>query len=115
MDASGKYLAHIGSDGSTAEQRIKAAGYKAGWYDNGSGSLSYPRQENVAYGQDTAEEVVEGWMNSPGHRAAILAKDAKEIGVGLEIDNVQEMPTGFKHLAIPYRLEASLIFNFQNH
>ena len=87
MDASGKYLAHIGSDGSTAEQRIKAAGYKAGWYDNGSGSLSYPRQENVAYGQDTAEEVVEGWMNSPGHRAAILAKDAKEIGVGLEIDN----------------------------
>ena len=88
MDASGKYLAHIGSDGSTAEQRIKAAGYKAGWYDNGSGSLSYPRQENVAYGQDTAEEVVEGWMNSPGHRAAILAKDAKEIGVGLEIDNV---------------------------
>ena len=27
-------------------------------------------------------------MNSPGHKAAILANDAKEIGVGLEIDNV---------------------------
>ena len=55
MDASGAYLAHIGSNGSTAEQRIKATGYKAGWHDDRSGKLSYPRQENVAYGQDTAK------------------------------------------------------------
>ncbi|MBK5213193.1 MAG: CAP domain-containing protein [Flavobacteriaceae bacterium] len=27
--------------------------------------------ENVAYGYDTAEKVVEAWLNSPGHRAII--------------------------------------------
>ena len=30
MDVSGKYLAHIGSNGSTAEERIKATDDKAG-------------------------------------------------------------------------------------
>ena len=87
MDASGAYLAHIGSNGSTAEQRIKATGYKAGWHDDGSGKLSYPRQENVAYGQDTAKEVVKGWMNSPGHKAAIIDPTTQDIGIGFEIDD----------------------------
>lgn len=38
--------------------------------------------ENIAYGQRTPEEVVEGWMNSPGHRANILNKKYTKIGVG---------------------------------
>ena len=28
--------------------------------------------ENIAYGQRTPAEVMNGWMNSPGHRANIL-------------------------------------------
>ncbi|MBK5242760.1 CAP domain-containing protein [Clostridium sp.] len=39
--------------------------------------------ENIAYGQRTATEVMNGWMNSPGHRANILSKNFTEIGVGL--------------------------------
>lgn len=38
--------------------------------------------ENIAAGQRTPEEVVEGWMNSDGHRANILHEDFTHIGVG---------------------------------
>lgn len=38
--------------------------------------------ENIAYGQRTAKEVVNAWMNSPGHRANILSRSYTETGVG---------------------------------
>lgn len=38
--------------------------------------------ENIAYGQRTAKEVVEGWMNSSGHRANILSNSYTQTGVG---------------------------------
>lgn len=38
--------------------------------------------ENIAAGNATPEEVVDQWMHSPGHRANILNKAFKELGVG---------------------------------
>ena len=38
--------------------------------------------ENIAKGQRTPQEVVNAWMNSPGHRANILSADFTHIGVG---------------------------------
>ncbi len=38
--------------------------------------------ENIAWGQKTPEQVMEGWMNSTGHRANILNASYTEIGVG---------------------------------
>ena len=38
--------------------------------------------ENIAYGQKTPAEVMNAWMNSPGHKANILSKDFTHIGVG---------------------------------
>ncbi|MET7476081.1 CAP domain-containing protein [Streptomyces sp. NPDC005648] len=38
--------------------------------------------ENIACGQRSPAEVVDGWMNSPGHRANILKPDFTHIGVG---------------------------------
>ena len=38
--------------------------------------------ENIAAGQLAPEKVVDGWMNSPGHRANILRADFVEIGIG---------------------------------
>ncbi|GGB50437.1 hypothetical protein F3157_19690 [Virgibacillus dakarensis] len=38
--------------------------------------------ENIARGQRTPEEVVNGWMNSEGHRANILNPKFTHIGVG---------------------------------
>ncbi|MFB4169960.1 SafA/ExsA family spore coat assembly protein [Virgibacillus sp. JSM 102003] len=38
--------------------------------------------ENIARGQASAEEVVNAWMNSPGHRKNILNENYTHIGVG---------------------------------
>lgn len=38
--------------------------------------------ENIAAGQDTPEAVVTAWMNSSGHKANILNKNYKHLGVG---------------------------------
>ncbi|MCM3739504.1 CAP domain-containing protein [Oceanobacillus luteolus] len=38
--------------------------------------------ENIAKGQRTPEEVVNAWMNSPGHRANIMNGEFTHIGVG---------------------------------
>lgn len=38
--------------------------------------------ENIAKGQKTAQSVMNGWMNSSGHRANILKSDYTKIGVG---------------------------------
>jgi uncharacterized protein YkwD len=39
--------------------------------------------ENIAYGYTSPEAVVEGWMNSPGHRANILNPNLTQLGVGV--------------------------------
>lgn len=38
--------------------------------------------ENIAAGQSSPQEVVEDWMNSPGHRANILDESYTALGVG---------------------------------
>lgn len=43
--------------------------------------------ENIAMGQRTPAEVVNAWMNSPGHRANILNPSYTQIGVGLAKDS----------------------------
>ncbi|BEL03555.1 hypothetical protein Q0Z83_017460 [Actinoplanes sichuanensis] len=65
------FFSHTGSDGSTFVTRANRAGYTA------------PSGENIAYGYRTPQEVVTGWMNSPGHRANILNCQSIAIGVGL--------------------------------
>lgn len=42
--------------------------------------------ENIAMGQKTPKEVVQAWMNSPGHRSNILNKNFTEVGVGVSKD-----------------------------
>ena len=42
----------------------------------------YTAGENISAGRATAAAVVEGWMNSPGHRANILNSEFKYLGVG---------------------------------
>ncbi len=40
--------------------------------------------ENIAYGYSGAQDVMQAWMNSPGHRANILNVNYTEIGVSIE-------------------------------
>lgn len=42
--------------------------------------------ENIAKGQTTAEQVMNAWMNSSGHRANILNSNFTHIGVGYVAD-----------------------------
>ena len=39
--------------------------------------------ENIAWGYRSPQAVVDGWMNSPGHRANILNEDFHRMGVGV--------------------------------
>jgi uncharacterized protein YkwD len=63
-------FSHTGSDGRSAGQRITAAGYA--WRTWG---------ENIAAGQRTVNQVVAGWMNSPGHCANLMNPNFRDIGV----------------------------------
>jgi len=47
---------------------------------------STARGENIAYGYGTPAQVVEGWMQSSGHRANILG-DYEALGVGVYVKN----------------------------
>jgi uncharacterized protein YkwD len=42
----------------------------------------YTVGENVGAGYPTPEEVVAGWMDSPGHRANILSESFTQVGAG---------------------------------
>ncbi|MEV6836663.1 CAP domain-containing protein [Streptomyces sp. NPDC051133] len=62
---------HTSPDGSRPWDRAAAAG-------------SHRRTigENIACGQRSPAEVVDGWMRSPGHRANILKREFSHIGIG---------------------------------
>ncbi len=80
------FFSHIGSDGSTPWDRAVRAGYNPSYIAEnlymGSGSYNTP------------QAVVTGWMNSPGHRANILAPEPVHIGVGYIFDPA----TGFGYV-----------------
>lgn len=66
-----QYFAHNSPIYGTPFQMIKAFG------------ISYRTAgENIAYGYTTPQAVVNGWMNSSGHRANILNASYTQIGVG---------------------------------
>ncbi len=68
--ATNNFFSHTGSDGSTPWQRIRRTGYS---YSTAA--------ENIAAGYRTAEQVVQGWYNSDGHRRNMLNCNLREIGV----------------------------------
>ena len=47
--------------------------------------------ENIAMGQRSAEEVMNGWMNSEGHRANILNSSFTKLGVGCYQDSAGKL------------------------
>jgi uncharacterized protein YkwD len=65
------YFSHTGRDGSNFSERAKRQGYNIGYGG-----------ENIASGYSTPEKVVQGWMDSPGHKANILGENYVDIGVG---------------------------------
>lgn len=69
------YFSHTSPTYGSAFDMLKSAGY------------SYRTAgENIAKGQKTASAVMNGWMNSSGHRANILSSSYTKIGVGYAVD-----------------------------
>ncbi|GAA4375377.1 CAP domain-containing protein [Actinomadura verrucosospora] len=68
-----RFYSHTSPEGTQPWDRARAAG-----------STHLGIGENIACGQRSPAEVVQGWMDSPGHRANILKPDFTHIGVGFQ-------------------------------
>lgn len=67
--AARRYFSHRAKDGSQPADRAARAGYA--WRQVG---------ENIAFGQNTPDEAVAGWLDSPGHCANIMNPGFTEMG-----------------------------------
>jgi uncharacterized protein YkwD len=66
-----RYFDHVTPEGAAPGDRMHAAGWQSGYTG-----------ENIYGGPATAEEVVDGWMRSPGHCKNIMSPHYRYIGVG---------------------------------
>ena len=73
-----RWFKHQQKNGSVVGDRALRAGYR--WRTIG---------ENIASGQRTAQEAVEGWLDSPGHCANIMNAAFVEMGVGYAVNPVR--------------------------
>lgn len=69
------YFSHTSRDGRSMSDRAIAAGY--GY----KGFKSYAVGENIAQGQMSIAEVMDGWLKSEGHCRNLMNPSFKEIGV----------------------------------
>jgi uncharacterized protein YkwD len=67
-----RFFDHVDPAGDDPFDRMEAAGFQG----------EKPWGENIAAGYFTAEEVVDGWMGSPGHCQNLLEPAFAVIGVG---------------------------------
>ena len=66
------FFAHQGSDGSSVQERVTTVGYRP-----------CVVAENIAWGYPRAEQIIDGWMNSQGHRRNMLHPRIEEFGIGI--------------------------------
>jgi uncharacterized protein YkwD len=85
-----RFFGHTAPGGVTMLDRVRRAGYA-------SGARAWSAGENIAWAAGrlaTALQIHRIWMRSPGHRANILQRSFREIGIGVEV-------------GVPARLSAS--------
>jgi uncharacterized protein YkwD len=74
------FFDHTSPSGSTMVERIRRTGYT-------KRARGWALGENIAWGSGslaTAAQIHRSWMKSPGHRANILQRSFREIGIGIE-------------------------------
>jgi uncharacterized protein YkwD len=70
-----RFFAHVSPEGSTLGQRARAAGYRG-----------YTLGETIGWGAGglaTPAAIVQGWIDSPPHRAILLDGGFRHIGLGV--------------------------------
>lgn len=73
--AKNDWFEHEGTDGSTPAKRVERQGYR--WATVG---------ENIAAGAASADEVVKGWLESPGHCANLMSAQFSQMGVAFVVN-----------------------------
>ena len=64
------YFEHVDPAGHSPADRVRATGYQEKLVG-----------ENIAYGPKTVDEVVQGWLDSPGHCENIMDPRFAEMGI----------------------------------
>jgi uncharacterized protein YkwD len=75
------FFDHTSPGGASMVDRIRRTGYT-------SRARSWGLGENIAWGSGrlaTAAQIHRSWMSSPGHRANILQRSFREIGIGIDV------------------------------
>lgn len=73
--AANNYLAHANLAGLHGGGRLTEAGYDFSWWG-----------EAIAGGSTTPAGALDGWLNSPPHKAVLLSERYSEIGLGFAFD-----------------------------
>jgi uncharacterized protein YkwD len=68
------YFEHVDLAGQSPADRVRAIGYREKLVG-----------ENIAYGPKTVDEVVQGWLDSPGHCENIMDPRFAEMGIGVAL------------------------------
>ena len=74
-----RYFDHVSRTGRDVVDRLTHTGYLGR-------ARSWTVGENIAWGSgslSSPREIVQSWMHSPGHRANILSRRFREIGIGV--------------------------------
>jgi uncharacterized protein YkwD len=74
-----RYFEHVSPDGHTLRERVARTGYL-------EGALDWAIGEDIGWGKGelgTPAAIVRAWMDSPPHRAVILSRRFREVGVGI--------------------------------
>lgn len=97
------FYSHQTPEGESELQRIERTGYLN--IDTiGAAHWTTATAENIAKGQETPEEVVRDWMESPDHRKNILSKEYEDLGVGVHGEHwVQNFGIKFVEYDAAYR------------
>jgi uncharacterized protein YkwD len=81
-----RFFGHVSPEGSTPDERARAAGYDGGGLAEtigwGSGSFATPAA------------IVDQWMHSPPHRAIILTPEFRYVGLGVASGSPAGVPAG---------------------
>lgn len=88
------YFGHVSKSGTDVVDRLARTGYMRG-------ARNWTVGENLAWGsgtRSTPREIVAAWMKSAGHRANILQRRFREVGIGV----VFQAPHGSSRAAATY-------------
>lgn len=76
--ARNNYFSHNSKNGDKIKERITKAGYSP------AGFQYFTIGENIALGQRSIQEVMTGWLNSPGHCKNLMNPAFQEVGIAME-------------------------------